>query len=121
MPRMSFGWRRLAIAIGLVSAAFVGAGNVAAASATTGCTAEEVAVFANRIYVRCAAAVGGVSIFALPTTDAPHAARMLSLLSTAHVAGRAMTLIYETDAGAGGNFGCPPTDCRLLLGARFGK
>ena len=92
-----------------------------AASANTGCTPEEVAVFANRIHVRCAAAVGGVSFFAVPTVDAPHAARMLSLLSTAHVAGRTLNLTYETDANAGSSFGCAQNDCRLLLGARFGK
>ena len=94
-----------------------------AAPANTGCTPEEVAVFNNRVYVRCSAAVGGVSFFAVPTTDAPHAARMLSLLSTAHVAGRTLTLTYEADAAAGGgaSFSCAPADCRLLLGARFGK
>jgi len=94
---------------------------VNAAPANTNCTPEEVGVFGNRVVVRCAAAVGGILYFALPTTDAPHAARILSLLSTAHVAGRTLMLTYEPTDTSGPSFGCAANDCRLLLGARFGK
>ena len=93
----------------------------AAAPTTTGCVPEEVGTYANYIYVRCAAAVGGITTFAAPTTDATHASRLLSLLSTAQVAGRALRLTYDPADTTGPNFGCAAKDCRLLIGAQFGK
>jgi hypothetical protein len=89
--------------------------------ATISCVTQEVGTFADRVYVRCAASVGGIFSFAVPTKDPSNAARMLSILTTAHVAGRTLQLTYDPGDKTGPSFGCPAKDCRLLLGAWFGK
>ena len=96
-------------------------GATPAAAATARCQPDEVAVWPNRIHVRCESAIGGVLYFAVPVSDAPHAARMLSLISTAVVAGRTMLVIYEPSDTSGVALGCPANNCRLLQGAAFGK
>jgi hypothetical protein len=97
------------------------AGTAPAQAAIIKCQPDEVAVWSNRIHVRCEAAVAGVSYFAVPVSDAAHAARMLSVISTAVVAGRAMLLTYEPSDTSGTSIGCPISNCRLLQGAAFGK
>jgi hypothetical protein len=115
-------WLLAKVSIGLVVLC-IGAGGLSAQvlPSTTSCVSQEVGAFADRVYVRCAASVGGVFSFAVPTTDAAHAARLLSILTTAHVAGRTLQLTYEPSDKTGPPPGCPPKDCRLLLGAWFGK
>ena len=92
-----------------------------AAAAMVRCQPDEVAVWPNRIHVRCEAATAGIAYFAVPVSDASHAARMLSILSTALVAGRSMLVIYEPSDTSGAEIGCPANNCRLLQGAAFGK
>jgi hypothetical protein len=93
----------------------------AAAAADATCVPNQVAVFANRIHVRCAAAIGGVVYFALPTADAPLAARVLNILTTAQVAGRTLGINYEPSDTTGSAIGCSPSDCRLIRGVWFGQ
>jgi hypothetical protein len=70
--------------------------------------------------VRCTAAVGGgIVYFAYATADAPAAARVLSVLSTAHVAGRTLGITYEAGDTSGTAIGCLANDCRLILGVWF--
>lgn len=92
-----------------------------AQAAIARCQPDEVAVWPNRIHVRCEAAIGGVLYFIVPVSDAPHAARMLSVISTAVVAGRSMLLTYEPSDTSGVALGCPANNCRVLQGAAFGK
>lgn len=114
--------RSVLAALTLLGAASVLAATGApAAAATIRCQPDEVAVLPNRIHIRCEAAVGGVSYYAVPVADAPHAARMLSLLSTALVAGRTLVLTYEPSDTSGETLGCSASNCRLLHGAAFGK
>jgi hypothetical protein len=98
-----------------------GEASAQALPATISCVTQEVGAFADRVYVRCAASVGGIFSFAVSTKDTANAARMLSILTTAHVAGRALQLTYDPGDKTGPTFGCPAKDCRLLLGAWFGK
>lgn len=87
----------------------------AALADTTACTPNQVGVFTNRIHVRCAASVaGGIWFFALPTTDAAHTNRMLSLLNSALVGGRSLTIDYNPSSTAGTSIGCQSGDCRLI-------
>ncbi len=84
----------------------------------------EVAVFATgsrRIHVRCAAAVGGISYFVISTIDAPTAARVLSMLTTAQVAGRTLSIRYDPSDLSGGAIGCQTNDCSLILSVSFGQ
>jgi hypothetical protein len=57
----------------------------------TSCIPVQIMTYQNRLYVRCASAVGGISYFTSPTSDAQNAARVLSVISTARAAGRTLT------------------------------
>jgi hypothetical protein len=114
--------RRTALWAGVSLLLFLcGAADAQSPPGTTSCVSEQVGAFSDRVFVRCAASAGGITTFAAPTSDAAHAARILSILSTAHVAGRTLQLTYEPRDTTGPSFGCPQKDCRLLLGAWFGK
>lgn len=84
------------------------------------CVPSNVAAFSQRIHVRCSASVGpGIWYFAVPTSNAAHAARMLSLLSTAHVAGRTLYIWSDPDDTSGASIGCQTNDCRLIIAAEM--
>jgi hypothetical protein len=83
----------------------------------TTCTPADVTVYAGRIHVRCVESVGGIQYFALSTANAAHVARVLSVLSTAHVAGRQLSILYEPSDTSGDAIGCLISDCRLILAA----
>jgi hypothetical protein len=105
----------VAIAIG----ASVLAGSAAPASAaqtTHTCKPVDVTTFPERIHVRCnTAASGGIVFFAIPTANSEHAARILSTLLGAHLAGRTIVVGYDSADVSGTAFGCAPHDCRRLL------
>jgi hypothetical protein len=83
------------------------------------CTPVNVAAFSSRVHVKCSESVGGIQYFAVPTANAAHAARVLSLLSTAHAAGRTLDILYEPSDTSGSTIGCQASDCRLIVGAAF--
>jgi hypothetical protein len=87
------------------------------------CTPNEVMAYTDseRIHVLCAESFNGVRYFALGTEDAASVARILSVLTTAQVAGRTLSILYDTDDVSGESIGCNPADCRLILGAGFGQ
>jgi hypothetical protein len=92
---------------------------LAAASWYT-CTPVNVAAFSQRIHVKCSASVGtGIWYFAVPTSNAANAARMLSLLSTAHVAGRTLWIQSDLADTSGASIGCQTNDCRLIIAAEM--
>lgn len=93
----------------------------AVAETTTVCTPIRVAVFKNRVHVQCSSAVGGISFFAAPTSDSANVARILSLLSTAQVAGRNVLIWYDPANTSGASFGCQTNDCRPINGVAFGQ
>jgi hypothetical protein len=95
----------------LAAAAMTPAG---AAPMDATCTPIQVMDLGARIHVRCSAAVSGISYFALPTTDAPRAARTLSLMTSALIAGRNLTINYDPADQTGAAIGCQITDCRLI-------
>lgn len=79
------------------------------------CTPSNVAVFSNRIHVKCSASVaGGVWYFALSTTDSAYSNRMLSLFTTALAGGRTLSIDYNPSTTAGTSIGCQSADCRLI-------
>jgi hypothetical protein len=110
--------------IGLIVAVdLFGSGIAAAATIDISCTPVQVAVFTNapRLHVRCAASVGGINFFALSTANAPLAARVLSILTTAQVAGRTLGIRYDPADTSGTSIGCQANDCRLIVEAWFGQ
>lgn len=88
------------------------------------CTPVEVMVYttnSERIHVLCAESYNGIRYFAHGTEDAALSARVLSVITTAQVAGRTLSIRYDTDDVSGESIGCIPADCRLILAAGFGQ
>ena len=80
------------------------------------CKSADVTVFAERVHVRCNAATSdGIVYFAISTANSGHAARILSLLTSAHVSGRSIRISYDTDDKSGEKFGCAVRDCRTII------
>jgi hypothetical protein len=72
----------------------------------------------GRVHVMCSnELVAGVRTFAFKADDSATASRMLSLFNTAYVTGTPLELYYVTDDAS--SWGCPPTACRMLEGARL--
>jgi hypothetical protein len=87
-----------------------------AASTFYSCKSVDVSVYAERIHVRCdKAATGGIVFFAVSTANSAHAARILSVLLTAHTTGRTITIEYDPNDTSGTAFGCQTSNCRRLL------
>ncbi len=90
------------------------------------CTPVGVMTFENesgfpRLHVQCAAAVGGIRYFAASTANAARAARILSTISAAQIAGRTLIIRYDPDDTSGTAIGCNESDCRLILAVGFGQ
>jgi hypothetical protein len=74
----------------------------------------------SRIHVRCQQSVAegqdNIVYFAFPTSKPDEAERVLSVLLTAHVAGRAINVGYHSGREElAGQIGCLFEDCRLLV------
>ncbi|GAB4534559.1 MAG: hypothetical protein Fur0018_24470 [Anaerolineales bacterium] len=76
------------------------------------CTPNNVAVFSERIHVKCNESYSGVRYFAYPTTNAAATARFLSLLTSAQVAGHTLSILYNPADTSGTAYGCAASDCR---------
>lgn len=91
-----------------------------AAETWVSCVPVGVVNYRTRVHVRCASAIGGVSYFAAPTQDPAFAARVLSVLTTAQVAGRTLSILYDPADLSGTSIGCLAADCRLIRAVGFG-
>lgn len=114
--------RKLTLALILVGLAAVVAATLPsgpAASAATQvfheCKSVNVYVFPERIHVRCDKAKNNIIYFAVSTANSAHAARVLSVLVTAHAAGRTIAVVFDPNDTTGTQFGCAANDCRRLL------
>ena len=80
------------------------------------CNPAEVAVFPERIHVKCSssAADGSATIWfwAISTSDAQRANRFLSTATTALVSGRTLRFSFKPGDASGVSFGCLAKDCR---------
>lgn len=96
---------------------------VYASPVDTFCTPDQVLVWtsAPRLHVRCAATVGGIKYFAVSTADTAQAARVLSVINAALIAGRTLIIRYDPADLSGAAIGCLTQDCRLIQGIGFGK
>ncbi len=78
------------------------------------CTPNNVAAYSNRIHVLCNESYSGIHYFAYPTTNAAAAARYLSLLTSAKVAGHTLRILYDPADTSGPAYGCAASDCRPI-------
>ena len=92
------------------------------------CTPTEVAVFGDRIHVRCSEAYsdGGSAIWfwavdARPTSDAQWANRVLSTATTALVAGLKLNIGFTPGDTSGTAFNCIASDCRKITALGMGR
>jgi hypothetical protein len=105
----------------LVVSIVLGSPAMQAAETWTSCTPTEIVTYQRRLHVRCAASVGGVSFFAVSTQDTAYAARVLSVITAAQVAGRTLTILFDPADQSGTAIGCLAADCRLIRAVGFGR
>jgi hypothetical protein len=87
-----------------------------AASTFFTCKSVDVSSYPERIHVRCDKPASGVIVFfAIPTANSAHAARILSILTSAHIARRNIVVEYDPADMSGEAFGCVASNCRRLL------
>ncbi|MBX3693427.1 hypothetical protein [Dokdonella sp.] len=82
--------------------------------ALTTCTPVRVALFDNRIHVRCSTPVNGIIYFAAPTQNHNRVSRQLALMSMALASGRSLVIEYDPADTSGTAIGCQASDCRLI-------
>ena len=100
------------------------AGNTTQATASStwvSCVPVAIVTYAVRVHVQCQTAISGVSFFAASTADAANAARVLSVITAAQVAGRTLSVLYDPADTSGTAIGCLAADCRLLQAVGFGQ
>ncbi|GAB4280611.1 MAG: hypothetical protein Kow0092_36210 [Deferrisomatales bacterium] len=112
-------WALLAAFVAGVLPGLPAGGPAPARAAEVSCTPVNVGVFPSRVHVKCSASFSGVQFFAASTADAAHAARVLSVLSTALAAGRTVNVFYDPGDTSGAAIGCQANDCRLIQGVVF--
>jgi hypothetical protein len=115
------GFGILGAALILVLLTVTGDGQVDAASTQVWwpCDTQRVAAYPDRIHVRCANEIGSdddlhINYVAAPTQDAAHAARLLSIMTTALVTGEDLWVLYDSNPDKVPR-GCLVADCRLLV------
>ena len=81
------------------------------------CVPDNVAAYTTRIHVKCTSSVGGIWYYAADINNPAHAARILSVLTTAKVAGRTLEILYDPADTSHLPPGCAVANCRLLLAA----
>ena len=82
------------------------------------CTPVETMLYHSRLHVRCAESVGGIYYFALASSD-PLAPLFLSVIETAHVAGRTIKVLYDPADLSGSSMSCDNSNCRLMIAVGF--
>ena len=85
------------------------------------CTPVEIATYQVRLHVRCAAAVGGITFFAVGTLDTANASRVLAVLTAAQIAGRTLNILFDPADQSGAAIGCATADCRLIRAIGYGR
>ncbi len=103
----------------IVAVMLVTAGAACAATVDFTCEPTEVAVFQNRIHVKCAQSYndGGATIWywAVSVSGVQWANRFLSTSTTALVSGRKLVIQFTAGDTSGTRFGCLAQDCRRAL------
>jgi hypothetical protein len=84
------------------------------------CTPGDVAVFTDRVHIRCtngAPPGDAIYYFAVSTADSASAGRFLSIFTTAKVTNKTVAILYDPNDTSGESWGCLATNCRVAYGA----
>jgi len=79
------------------------------------CTADNVAVYSERIHVQCKESYSGIRYFAYSTSNATSVARFLSVLTSGQVSGHLLKILYDPADHSGTAYGCNANDCRPII------
>jgi hypothetical protein len=113
-------WTRFACAVAVAFCVNVlSPGNAKAAEVWTECKPAEVAVFKNRVHVKCSvAAPGGILFFAVPITagNAADVDRFVNMASTAITSSRSLSVVFDSTDLSGAAWGCATANCRRPSG-----
>jgi hypothetical protein len=103
----------------LVAAALLGItalSSTALADVWRTCTPTSTATYAGRVHVRCSQSYAGIQYFAVRTTNPEEAARFLSTVNAALLAGSNVSVLYNTTDTSGNAWGCNQSNCRRAKG-----
>lgn len=78
------------------------------------CSIADVAVFPERVHVRCTAGAGAIRFFAVPTEDAIMSSHVLSMLLVSYAEGFPVRVDYDPADTSATSFGCAAHDCRRI-------
>lgn len=92
-----------------------------ASPTTFGCNPIEVAVFDNRVHVRCSPTAGTIGFFAVSTANADKAARFQDLATSALINNKVLVIFFDSFDLSGGAFGCNTANCRNATGVLLKK
>jgi arabinogalactan endo-1,4-beta-galactosidase len=102
----------------LLSSCLAGAVSDATAGGVwSDCVPVLTGTFANRIHVKCASSVsGGIRWFAVDNLKTDYANRFMSIVNTALVSGKTLSVYYDPGDTSATAFGCGAKDCRKAIG-----
>jgi hypothetical protein len=115
-------WGRLISLASILGIGLLCNATAAATEVFTSCNPVGIRTYNDRVHVRCAESVAGIEFFAASTSDPAHTARVLSVITTAQVAGRTLDILYDpADDPSDELPGCLSHDCRILRAVGFGR
>jgi hypothetical protein len=82
----------------------------------------EVAVFADRVHIKCQENYFGepyFDYFAVPTSNSDEANRLLQIGLFARQNSTSLTVLFNFAAGNEASYGCDPSNCRRPVGFKF--
>lgn len=85
------------------------------------CTPTSTATFTGRVHVKCSQVYDGIRFFAVRASDAGEAARFLSTVNAALLAGYDVSVAYDPVDTSGNAWGCDQSDCRRAVGLAIVK
>jgi hypothetical protein len=108
------GRRSLIVGVGCLLAEFLSS-SASAAWSWYICTPQEVMAFANRVHVLCTTPTNSIRYFAVATAATDGLGeRVLHTATAGMIAGKNLTIGFDSGDKSGTAFGCAEADCRRI-------
>ncbi len=87
------------------------------------CTVQDVMVWnKNRLHIRCAPTIDGLTFFAVPWSSTEFLNQTLSIATSAIAYNKTVNVLYNpSDTTTGATFGCAANTCRPLIAIAFNR